>query len=654
MDPTKQKMGIGLFAGGVLAALIYAVSVTAFAQDNAAGMEAASAQTQESKILLGVRTGSPRLTLQSWMKLTREAEMLLVQYQRDRTHGNSSRLGVTTGLFLEHLDLSQTPAAIRRETGARAALALIDILKRIELPSIETVPDWDPFDESAPGIWRIRGTPISIVRMDDGPRAGESLFSARTVAAAPVFYERIRHLPVQHPSAVESWTDTANQLTGPLIPAALVDVLPGFLKKSSLGTPIWKIFLSVTALGLAAVLLIFIRRGIGSRSSGSKFAAHVRTMLTPLAVIMLVRGIAFFAQRELNVRGTFGNLVDSTLSVINYAALAWLVWLAVLAAFEWIILSPRIQEQSLNANLLRLCARLTGFLGLLLVLAFGAHSLGIPVLGVVAGLGFGGLAVALAIRPTLENLMGGLILFMDKPVQVGDICDFGKHRGIVEEVGMRSTKIRALDRTLISVPNASFVNSELINWTRCDKMLILSTIALRYETEPDQLREVLASLREMLFAHPKIDHTTVRVRFVEYGASSFDVQIRVYALTRDFSEFYAIREDVFLRVNEIVAASGTSFAFPSRTLYLGRDGGLDQELSAAAKERVAGWRRSGSLPFPDPATGRTDALAGTLDYPPRGSVGEYRPEVSETRESERLPENLPANQPDEDGHGGKR
>ena len=201
---------------------------------------------------------------------------------------------------------------------------------------------------------------------------------------------------------------------------------------------------------------------------------------------------------------------------------------------------------------------------------------------------------------------------MDKPVRVGDFCSFGNYTGTVEEVGIRSTKVRALDRTLISVPNASFVNMELVNWARCDKMLVLAVIGIRYETEPDQLRQVLARLREMLLAHPKIDRTTVRVRLIGYGSSSLDVQIRVYALTQEWNEFHAIREDVFLRVNKIVAESGTSFAFPSQTLYLGRDSGLDQQLSEAAKEQVAGWRSNGKLPFPHPAAARIDALPTSL------------------------------------------
>jgi MscS family membrane protein len=261
-----------------------------------------------------------------------------------------------------------------------------------------------------------------------------------------------------------------------------------------------------------------------------------------------------------------------------------------------------------------------------LILTCGAQRVGLTVLGLLAGLGVGGLAVALALRPTLENLIGGVILYMDRPVRIGDFCNFGNYTGTVESIGVRSTQIRTIDRNLVTVPNANFANMEINNWAACDRMMIRTTIGVRYETEPDQLRFLLVNLREMCWAHPRIHPETVRVRFIGYGASSLDIDFRVYALARDWDNFYAVREDVFLRVNDIVAKSGTSFAFPSQTLYMGRDDGLDKERSEAAIEQVGAWRESDNLPFPDPTDAKIENLADTLDYPPRGSPAAGRPQ----------------------------
>jgi MscS family membrane protein len=186
------------------------------------------------------------------------------------------------------------------------------------------------------------------------------------------------------------------------------------------------------------------------------------------------------------------------------------------------------------------------------------------------------------------------------------------------------------------VPNAKFSDMEIINWARCDMLQILATIGLRYETELEQLRYVLAKLREMCLAHPKVDNDTLRIRFIGYGSSSLDIQIRVYALTRNWNEFFAIQEDVMLRVGAIVEEAGTGFAFPSRTLYLGRDGGLDEERGEAAAHQVQSWRDAGQLPFPNMAASRREQLADTLDYPPRGSPDAFNTESAEGESAEPL------------------
>jgi len=620
----------------------------AVAQDRGDRKEAPAITNSGLDTVLIARTDSPRQTLQSWLEVTGELDNRFREYRQNQTRANFEKIFKLAPALFTHLDLSELPAATRGETAAAASYALFDILARVELPIPSRVPDADGFDETSVATWRIPRTPITIARMEEGPRAGEFLFSAKTVAIAPNFLERIRHLPVKRGDRAESWTDTLPQLHGPMIPAALVEALPKFLHMQVLDTALWKIGLSVVAFVIAAMILVLYHLRVGRRRSDDRLGVLLRQALTPLGAIAFSLMLAPFLNREINVAGAFAWLTDSTLSVIRYLAIAWLVWIVLLAVFEWMILSPRIDDESPKAGLMRLGARVIGSIAVLLVLAKGAHDLGLPVLGLLAGLGFGGLAVALAIRPTLENLVAGVILFVDKPVEVGDFCTFGARIGVVESIGIRTTKVRALDRTLISIPNATFADMELVNWARCDKMLVLTQIGLRYETDPDQLRHLLASLREMLYAHPRIDRSTVRVRFVGYGASSLDVQIRVYALTQEWNEFYAIREDVYLRVNQIVAESGTSFAFPSQTLYFGRDGGLDQKLSEAAKEEVAAWRRTGKLPFPDPAAARVDDLAGTLDYPPRGSVEQHRPDAGEAQEVERLSESSPPEQPEDE------
>jgi len=146
----------------------------------------------------------------------------------------------------------------------------------------------------------------------------------------------------------------------------------------------------------------------------------------------------------------------------------------------------------------------------------------------------------------------------------------------------------------------------------------------------------------MLHAHPRVDTETVRVRLAGYGESSLDIDLRIYVLTREWNDWFAIREDVLLRIHEIVVRSGTGFAFPSRTLYMARDAGLDADRAERAESEVAGWRRDGRLPFPHFAARDIDAIAGTLDWPPRGSVSRSGGRVGggEVDGAERSPEPL--------------
>jgi MscS family membrane protein len=174
------------------------------------------------------------------------------------------------------------------------------------------------------------------------------------------------------------------------------------------------------------------------------------------------------------------------------------------------------------------------------------------------------------------------------------------------------------------VPNSEFSNLQIENFAPRDRVRLLVTLGLRYETTPDQLRHVMAELRKLLLAHPKVLADPARVRFVGFGASSLDVEIFAYVDTASFDEFLAVREDLYLRFLDVVAASGTGFAFPSTTTYLARDAGLDRARQSDAEQRIRALRAEGRLMYPDFAPDEVAALDDTLDWPPKGSVAAAR------------------------------
>jgi MscS family membrane protein len=214
------------------------------------------------------------------------------------------------------------------------------------------------------------------------------------------------------------------------------------------------------------------------------------------------------------------------------------------------------------------------------------QALGFNVTSLIAGLGIGGIAVALAAQKTLENLLGGFMLMTDQPVRIGDFCRFGDKSGVVEAFGYRSTRLRTLDRSVISIPNSELANVAIENMAARDRIRFVTTLQLRYETAADQLRAVLEGLRALLSGHPRVDRELLlRVRFAGFGESSLNVEIQCWITSRDEDEFRAIREELLLSMMDVVAANGSGFAFPSRTVYMAKEGALALPTSAQSDQK---------------------------------------------------------------------
>ena len=226
------------------------------------------------------------------------------------------------------------------------------------------------------------------------------------------------------------------------------------------------------------------------------------------------------------------------------------------------------------------------------------EAVGVQVSALIAAIGVGGIGIALAAQRTVENLFGGLAVVGDRPVQEGDFCKFGDQQGTVERIGLWSTRLRTPERSVITIPNAQFLTARVENLQERDRILFNTIVRLRYETTPDQVRWVLVRIRALLDAHPRIDPDTSRARFSGFGASSLDIELFVYVRTRDNLEFLAVREDLCLRIMDIVTAAGTALALPAQANYAAA-AGLDAERAGAASAEVQRWRTEGKLPLPE-------------------------------------------------------
>jgi MscS family membrane protein len=230
-------------------------------------------------------------------------------------------------------------------------------------------------------------------------------------------------------------------------------------------------------------------------------------------------------------------------------------------------------------------------IALLVALAF----LGLNVSTALAGLGIGGLAVALAAQKTLENLIGGISLLLDRAIQVGDFCKIGDRVGTVADIGLRSLKLRTLDQNLLVVPNGVLAQMQFENMKDRPKLLLQQTFSLRIETQVEQLRFVLDSVEKMLNEDPTVESGSSRLRVTNFAGAAFELELFAFVKTGDMREFTGYRQEILLKIAEIVESAGTGFAAPTRLTYQSKDPGLDPEKANDLLRHVTELRASQAL-----------------------------------------------------------
>lgn len=217
--------------------------------------------------------------------------------------------------------------------------------------------------------------------------------------------------------------------------------------------------------------------------------------------------------------------------------------------------------------------------------------LGFNMTTALAGLGIGGIAIGFGAQQTIANLFGGVSVLGDEVIRVGDVCKFGDRTGTVEDIGLRSTRVRTEERTLLAIPNGTVATINVENLSRRDKILFKTVLGLHANTTSDSVRYVLSEIRSVLEKHPKVETRTVRVRLTELATGSINVELVCYILTRDYNEFAEVREDLLLRIMNLVEDSGTNLASPSQTLYLSGDPAAkrvpDHNQSEKAAKQIA-------------------------------------------------------------------
>jgi MscS family membrane protein len=418
-----------------------------------------------------------------------------------------------------------------------------------------------PHDHERIGVFRIddNETNVDLVRVAEAGDGEVWLFSSETLAAVPELYGQIET------SEMESH-------------------LPGFLTNERVfSTPLWRwiafLVLIPIALALSWAITGLMSKGTRVWRRWRRYAViqdlhasidgPARLILT---TIFHATGVAFLGLPLL-----FREYYRRFAGVLLAAGAAWLVFRLI---DRW---GERARLKALKGSgyksgsvvllgqkILKAAVVVAAALVILSIFGFDMTT-------AVAGLGIGSIALAFAAQKTLENLFGGMSILGDQVIRVGETCVIGDKEGTVEDISLRSTRLRTLNRTELSVPNGQLANMNVENLSRRDSFLFQATIRLRHETSPEQLRSVLKEIQDLLRNHPKVDPSVARVRFVGIGEVGLEIEIHCQVRTSVLDEFLVVREDLLLRMMDLVAAAGTGFAY-RRTPPL--EGGLQKPAIA--------------------------------------------------------------------------
>ena len=464
---------------------------------------------------------------------------------------------VDTGNFekgAEYLDLRNLRGEASELTGAQLARRLFVVFNRATWVDVDQLVD-DPAgrnNDNLPGYRDSIGVVLDgdnehRLLMQKVPR-GDGVFiwkiSNATVSLIPELYDTYGY-----PKPVE---DMRRRLPD-------VTVLGFELFK-------WVIALGVGAAAYATVFIIalVVRRAVGTPDKPSHRRIF-RFLVLPMGVWIVIIAMSNIATWL--GRGVTAEIVGRV-SPISILITAWVMFAAINLIRD--IYSERLYKRDRRdaAVLLRPVSNAVKML-----LAIGAalmylDNLGINITTVLAGLGVGGIAVALALQKPMEDVFGAVTLYSQQPVRVGDFCRIGTETGTIEEIGLRTTRVRTLADTLIAIPNAKLASEPITNISARKKILFRPILRLRYDTTPEQLQQVLEGVRELLASHERVVQENPRARFTEIAEDALLVEVYAYLNTTDWAVYLELAEELNMKILGVVTDAGTSLSPPARMLHI--------------------------------------------------------------------------------------
>jgi len=541
----------------------------------------------DRRVVSRADTSSPRATLQSFMQACDEMSQLILQERFLDLNIPTHRASALR--ILDCLDTSELPEYSKMERAGEAAVCLKEILDRVELPSLEEIPDAEAFQQTdeQPSLfrWRIPGTRITIARVEEGPQRHEYLFSPGTVERAAGYFKDMEEIPYRTHGRATTPGLHRWYISAPKSPAvaSLLDRLPNWFRDQTFGMALWKWPGLLISLAAAIALMIgvyWLQRRISINTRRQGLISYCLSIIVPSLAILIPIGYKKFAGDYLSLRGTPMYLVSFAADLATLIATAVVVFGISNRIAEIFISSPKIHPKGLDAQLIRILTKLVSFACVGIIFLEGGKYLGIPITTLLASAGVGGLAVALAAQDTLKALFGTITLMADKPFRVGDRIILQKYDGVVEDIGLRSTRIRLLTGHQATVPNDELARTDIENVSRRPHIRRVADIHLPLETSRKLTEEAIEIVRQLLDNHEGMDaEFPPRVFFNEFNDDSFNLRLIYWYHPPDYWQFQDYSQRLNLEICKAFEQRGIRFLLPSKIAITSNDRSTDGKLS---------------------------------------------------------------------------
>lgn len=527
-------------------------------------------------------TTSPRTTLRSFQTITQDAKPIVDKIRTSGFSGKITRNLRDLGLqAMRCLDLSQVPKRLQDDVGPESVVLLAEILARIELPPYQAIPDADAMESKEISRWRIPHTEITISQVKEGPRKGEYLFTPETVASLKEFFYKIRELPYRPDSAIKKLGSAGGLYeyysSSPrgIVPIHLIEILPSWARALYFDHAVWQwISMMLTLMtGFLVMILIYLltRWRTKDRDKAGKGRGFI-SLILPLSSAIIVLLAGYIVDEHIGMTGKAYQITEILIWALFLIFVMWCIVAFGRFVGDAIVASPTIDPKGIYAGLTKVVCYLIALAIAATIFFKGLSDLGISLIPLITGLGVGGLAVALAARPTIENLIGGLMILADRPCRAGQRVKVKGNEGIVQQIGMRSTKIRLLSGSQITIPNEEMARAEIENVTRRQYIRRDTNITVTYDTPPEKVEMAVQIIRDILDdhegMHPK---RPPRVYFTEFNPDSLNIFMRYWYHPAKRWEARAFAQKVNLKIMEEFKNEGIKFAFPTLTTYLAQE-----------------------------------------------------------------------------------